>query len=318
MSNFNNLFKYMGSKITMLHHLINDKILPEKGDILVEPFMGSCALLLNTDYNKYYMNDINKYIYDFTNILLTIDLKVLDDNYTKLVEKFQYVGTDETIKQEKKDFFYKVRNMYFEKYDSLDDLKKASLFCFLAYNGFSGKPVNTNLSCGDIGRKKPLRLEIYKAFQAKKDKIVLANLDYKEFIKEVLKYEKEEDITLYLDPPYVDSFKYNKDNDLNTFVTDIKKFYTEHDFLITIQSNFKNAEVMRNYKDFQIIEVDRKLKVQDGSEDKQTKTEVIIVKDDRYHTTRQFELNILINWLVLKDYDPKIIAHYRRELKNVK
>ena len=318
MSKFNNLFTYMGSKIKILPHLINDKILPEKGDILVEPFMGSCALLLNTDYNKYYMNDLNKYIYDFTNILLTIDLEQLDANYNKLLEKFHYTGTDEAIKQEKKDFFYKVRGMYFDNYDKLDDLKKASLFCFLSYNGFSCKPINTSLSCGQIDIKKPLRMDVYKAFQAKKDKIVLANLDYKYFIKEVLKYEKEEDITLYLDPLYVDSFKYQKGNDLDGFVNDIKKLYTEHDFLITIQSNFKNAEVMRLYKDYNIIEVDRKLNVQAGSEDTKTKTEVIIVKDDRYHPTRQFELNILINWLTLKDYDPKIIQHYKRELKNVK
>lgn len=315
---FNNLFTYMGSKITMLPHLINDKILPEKGDILVEPFMGSCALLLNTDYNKYYMNDINIYIYDFTNILLTIDLDLLEVNYNKLVEKFHYDGTDETIKQTKKDFFYLCRNSYFANYEKMDELKKASLFCFLAYNGFSGKPINTSLTCGQIDIKKPLRMEIYKAFQAKKDKIVLANLDYKDFITEVLKYEKEENIILYLDPPYVDSFKYQKGNDLNGFVNDIKKLYTEHDFLITIQSNFKNAEVMRIYKDYNIIEIDRKLNVQASTEENQTKTEVIIIKDDRYHPTRTFEINILMNWLKDKDYDPKIIAHYERELRNVK
>lgn len=318
MSKYNNLFAYAGSKISMLPHLIKEEALPFKGDILVEPFMGSCSLLLNTDYNKYYMNDSNKYIYDFINILLKVDLDLLEESYNKLIEKFYYMGEDEVIKKEKKDFYYKVKELFFEKYDNLEELKKCAMFCFLFYNCFGGKNLNKSISCGHINKKYLLRKEVYKEFQAKKDKIKVFNLDYKDFIKEVLKYEKEEDLTVYLDPPYIDSFKYEKDNDLNAFIQDIKKLYTENNFLITVQSNFKNNEVMRLYSNFNIIEVDRKLNMQTNNEEDKIKTEVIIVKDDRFKASRDFELKILINWLVDKDYDLKIINHYKRELKNAK
>lgn len=317
MSKYNNLFAYMGSKITMLPYLINNDVLPQKGDVLVEPFMGSCSLLLNTDYNKYYMNDANKYIYDFAKILLTIDLVKLEENYNLLCDKFTYDGTEEEKIKQAKEFYYKVKKLYFDNYDKLDDIKKASLFCFLMYNGFSGKPMNEKITVGVIDRKKPLRMEVYKAYQAKKDKIILANLDYKEFIIQVLRYEKEEDLVVYLDPPYIESFKYEKDNKVDEFVKDILEFYKDYDFLITIKSNYNHKDIQRLYKDYKIIEVDRKLSVQTVEDKDKIKTEVIIVKDERYHPTREFELNILINYLISKDYDEKIIKHYKREMKNV-
>lgn len=265
---YNNLFKYAGSKIQMLPHLIDDNILPKKGNILVEPFLGSCSLLLNTEYNKYYMNDNNKYIYDFLTILLNIDLEKLEINYKKLTKQFFYSGKDDEILKEKKEFYYNCKNYFFKNYDNLDDIKKSSLFIFLQANCFGGKPLNKSIGCGDINRNNKLRIEVYKQFQAKKDKIKLYNLDYKDFIKEVLSQEKQENITLYLDPPYVDSFKYNKDDNLEKFTTDILKLFQRTNFLLTIQSNYKNEELMSLYKEYEIIEISKKTNFQTKNKNK--------------------------------------------------
>lgn len=280
MSKYNNLFIYQGSKINMLTHLIKDDILPKNGNILVEPFLGSCSLLLNTNYNKYYFNDLNKEIFDFINILLNIDLTILEKSYDDLVCKFYYGGDDENIIIEKKDFYYSCRNYFFSEYEKLSDLKKASLFCFLTYNGFGGKALNKNITCGRIFRKPPLRVEVYKQFQMKKDKIKIFNLDYKDFISEVLKQEKQEEIIIYFDPPYINSFKYQKDNILDDFVKEIKEYYISYNFKKTIKSNYKSNDILELFKEYKIFEIDRCLNLQTKNITDKTKTELIIIKGE--------------------------------------
>jgi DNA adenine methylase len=321
---YSNAFKYMGSKLSMLPFLIKDEVLPEQGEVLVEPFLGSCSLLLNTDYNKYYFNDINEYIIDFFKIMLNINLDEVEKTFKALNAKFVTTSKEETERQKSKDFFNKCRDLYFNKYQSLNDLQKCSLFCFLTYNNFGGKPLNKSITPGDLDRNKELRMEVYKAMQAKKDKIFLYCMDYKDFIKEVLKKEIQEDIVLYLDPPYVDSFKYDASNNVNDIAKDLKVYFEEYDFLITIQSNFKNENVIRRYKEYQILEIERELNLQTGKEEDNTskeklkKIEVLIIKDKRFKATREYELNIMINHLTFNDYDVEIIKHYQRELKQLK
>ena len=321
LGSYTNGFKYAGSKLSMLPHIIKDDVIPFFGNILVEPFLGSCSLLLNTEYKKYYFNDINPYIVDFFKIILSSDLDKIENYFNLLVNKFANDdATNEEKKNKSKEFYYKCRDLYFEKFEKLEEIQRAALFAFLMYNGFGGKPMSTSISCGDTDRKAKLRIEVYKAMQAKKDRIYLYSMDYKDFIKEVLKRERQENITLYLDPTYVDSFKYDASNNVNDIAKDLKKYFDEYDFFLTVQSNFKNDNVMKKYQDYNIIEVDRKLSLQSGKEEtgeqkeKQVKTELIIIKSNKYKATREFELKAIINYLKSIESDERIINTFTQEL----
>ena len=311
---FTNGFKYAGSKISMLPHIIKDDVVPYYGNILVEPFLGSCSLLLNTEYKKYYFNDINPYIIDFFRIILNCDLDKLELIYNGLTSKFANDGSSDELKEKSKKFYYNCRDLYFNKFDKLEELQRGALFAFLMYCGFGGKPFNKSLSPGDTDRKPILRKDVYKAMQEKKSKIYLYSMDYNLFIKEVLKRESQDNITLYLDPPYVDSFKYDATNDVNDIAKDLRSYFTDYDFFITAQSNFKNDSIMKKYQDYNIIEVDRKLRLKTKEDEERTKTEIIILKDNRYKATREFELKAIINYLKSIDSDERIINTFTQEL----
>lgn len=49
--------KWTGSKRLMIHKLLRK--FPKQGDVLCEPFAGSCTVALNTRYERYYLNDAN-------------------------------------------------------------------------------------------------------------------------------------------------------------------------------------------------------------------------------------------------------------------
>jgi DNA adenine methylase len=51
-----NPLKWVGSKVRIMPQLLDH--LPE-GKRLVEPFAGSCAVMMNTDYDEYLIADLN-------------------------------------------------------------------------------------------------------------------------------------------------------------------------------------------------------------------------------------------------------------------
>ena len=269
MKKYNNLFGYSGSKISMLKYIIDDKIMPHKGKVLVEPFAGSCSFILNTDYDTYYLNDSNIYIVNFIKAVINEKLDDIEKEYYLIRDKVKYLGQENWCKNYR-DF----RDEFLNNYENLTLIKKASSFLFLINYSFSGKPLNKNITTGNANfeRSYIFRKDIYEQFKQKNIKIY--NLDYKDFIKEVLKEEKQEDCILYLDPPYIDSFKYNKDNILNNFPIEINQYFNI--FNKVIMSNFKNDEILNLYKEYNIKEIKRRIEM--NSKNKQDKIELIIYK----------------------------------------
>lgn len=271
MSKYNNLFGYAGSKISMLKNIIDDKILPYKGKVLVEPFAGSCAFVLNTDYNTYYLNDSNIYIVNFIKAIINEELDDIEKEYYLTRDKVKSLGQENWCKNYR-DF----RDEFLNNYENLTLIQKASSFLFLINFSFSGKPFNKSITTGNTNftRNYIFRKDIYKQFKQKNIKIY--NLDYKNFIKKVLKEEKQEDCVLYLDPPYINSFKYSKENMLSNFPIEIKQYFDNFDKVI--MSNFKNDEILNLYKDYNIKEITRRIDM--NSKSKQYKIELIIYKGE--------------------------------------
>lgn len=269
MKKYNNLFGYAGCKISMIKYIVNDDILPENGKVLIEPFCGSCAFLLNTNYDRYYINDSNIYIINFIKAIYTLNLDDIEKEYYLFRDKVKNCKQEEWCLN-----YRKYRDEFLNNYEKLSLLEKASHFLFLLNFSFGSKGFQYGTGKILFTGNYSFRKDIYEKIKLKN--IYIYNLDYKEFIKQVLKIEKQEDCILYLDPPYIDSFKYNKDNILDNFPLEIKYYFDNYNFNKVIMSNFKNDLIMDLYKNFNIKEVLRRIEI--NSKNKQYKIELIIYK----------------------------------------
>ncbi|MDE9460914.1 Dam family site-specific DNA-(adenine-N6)-methyltransferase [Xenorhabdus bovienii] len=70
------ILKWAGSKVRVL-----DKLLPHlpAGQRLVEPFAGSCAVMMNTDYDEYFLADINADLIRLYQVILWDDERLIRD-----------------------------------------------------------------------------------------------------------------------------------------------------------------------------------------------------------------------------------------------
>lgn len=95
-----------------------------EGDRLVEPFVGSAAVFLNTDYNQYLLADSNT---DLINLY-----KQLQDEGKTFIK---YCKTFFTAKNNNKDIFYKHRSTF----NQVDDKRlKSALFLYMNRHGYNG------------------------------------------------------------------------------------------------------------------------------------------------------------------------------------
>lgn len=177
--------KWAGNKYRIIDRVKN--ILPE-GNRLVEPFAGSAAVFLNTDYKKYLVTDTNPDLINLYNIL-----KKDGDIFINKCKRY----FTPRFNQEKE--YYKIREQFNK---TADPYKRAILFVYLNRHGYNGlcrynRKGGYNVPFGSY--KKPYFPEKEMLFfhkKAKKAKFVIS--DYKSVIKSV----KDGDV-IYCDPPYV-------------------------------------------------------------------------------------------------------------------
>ena len=177
--------KWAGNKYTCLEIL--QKHLP-KGQRLIEPFMGSAALSLNADFDRYLLADINHDLVALYNYLQQEGQKFIDYCARHFT---QNNNTDE---------------VYYSKRDKFNQLKmsrqRAALFLYLNRHGYNGL-CRYNLSGGynvPFGRyKKPYfpRQEMLH-FHEKSHAIEVHHKDY----LSTMDNAKQDDI-IYCDPPYI-------------------------------------------------------------------------------------------------------------------
>ena len=182
------ILKWAGNKTAIMPELI--KHLPTSPR-LVEPFAGSCAVMMATDYPHYLVADINP---DLINMYLTIKEDVA--GFICLAKR---VFSKFTIEED----YYKCRQ-YFNTFP-LHPMDRAAYFLFLNRHGYRGMcrynlSGHFNVPYGNY--KKPYFPETeIRAFadKAKRATFICASYD------ETLSMVKNGDV-VYCDPPYDETF----------------------------------------------------------------------------------------------------------------
>ena len=184
-NNIRPFLKWAGNKYRIIDRI--KKELP-KGKRLIEPFAGSAAVFLNTDYEHYIINDNNPDLIHLYNIL--------KKEGSSFIKKCRYYFSPRFNNEEQ---YYKIR----QKFNKTSDIsKRAVLFVYLNRHGYNGL-CRYNLKGGynvPFGRYKspyfPEKEMLAFHAKAKKAKFVLSSFE------SIIQSAKNGDV-IYCDPPYV-------------------------------------------------------------------------------------------------------------------
>jgi len=177
--------KWAGGKYRMVERIT--AVLPQ-GQRLVEPFAGSGALFLNSDYPTYLLADINHDLINLFNM-------VKDEGKDFIVDAATYFipATND------KETYYKLRTQFNE---STDERERSLLFLYLNRHGFNGlcrynKSGKFNVPFGQY--KKPyFPLKEMRHFHEKAQTATFICADFETVMTSLV----EGDV-VYCDPPYV-------------------------------------------------------------------------------------------------------------------
>ncbi|QOV67781.1 DNA adenine methylase [Citrobacter sp. BDA59-3] len=184
------ILKWAGNKTAVMHELLEH--LPAAGSRLVEPFAGSCAVMMATDYPAYLIADINP---DLINMY-----RVISSDTDKFIELARAMFGSHSLAES----YYRVREAF--NYDNgLDCLHRAVYFLYLNRHGYRGlcrynKSGRINVPFGNYKGPYFPETEI-RAFaeKAKRATFICASFD------ETLGMLKTGDV-IYCDPPYDGTF----------------------------------------------------------------------------------------------------------------
>lgn len=181
--------KWPGGKGRVLKELL--KILP-KGECLVEPFVGSGTVFLNTDYPSYILADING---DLINTMLAVR-----DEVDVVMLTCRLLFTNKVTAER----YYDIREKFNTKKDDIDKLGMAAGFVFLNRHGFNGlvrysQEGKYNTPYGHIERAYLPSDEMrYFSKKAKEGKVEFHVQGFVETIEQA-----PDGSVIYADPPYI-------------------------------------------------------------------------------------------------------------------
>ncbi|MDH5182608.1 MAG: Dam family site-specific DNA-(adenine-N6)-methyltransferase [Gammaproteobacteria bacterium] len=113
--------KWAGNKYRIMHQV--ERMLPE-GKRLVEPFVGSGAVFLNTEFEDYLLCDSNRDLIDLFNLLKR--------RGRKFIQECELFFKDKNNNEAQ---YYKFR----ERFNTIDDRQeRAALFVYLNRHGYNG------------------------------------------------------------------------------------------------------------------------------------------------------------------------------------
>ena len=178
--------KWAGGKSKVVSQL---KPLLRGGKRLVEPFVGSGALFLDSDYEEYLLCDTNA---DLINLYLNLQKKG-----EELIKKTEMLFLPQNNTSDR---YYEFR----ARFNALsgDDIEKSALFIYLNRHAFNGlcrynKKGAFNVPFGKYHRPR-LPLESMMDFSTKARKAEFKCQDFRETFKSL-----RTDDVIYCDPPYI-------------------------------------------------------------------------------------------------------------------
>jgi len=216
-------FFYVGDKYKLMPQL--KKLMPQKIDQYIEPFVGGGSSFLNSTGTKYVLNDVDSYVVALHNEIGKYSGKQ-DQLFAQLFELVDYYGLSCSYKgivvpDELKRKYVKT---YYSRYNKeaylnlrkdfnkdKDDLLKLYLLLIYGFNHmirFNGKG-EFNLPVGNVDFNKNVHTALINYLHFIDDnKIEFFNMDYSSFLSKI-KYN--ESSYVFLDPPYLISMsEYNK------------------------------------------------------------------------------------------------------------
>ena len=184
-NNIRPFLKWAGNKYRIIDRV--KKALPQ-GKCLIEPFAGSAAVFLNTDYENYIINDNNP---DLINLYT-----LLKKEGKTFIKKCRHYFSEKYNNEEQ---YYKLRKQFNE---TSAPYKRAVLFVYLNRHGYNGL-CRYNLKGGynvPFGRYKspyfPEKEMLVFHEKAQNAEFVLSSFE------EVIQSARKGDV-IYCDPPYV-------------------------------------------------------------------------------------------------------------------
>ncbi|EHM47012.1 DNA adenine methylase [Yokenella regensburgei] len=188
--------KWVGSKVRLMSQL--KPHLPE-GKRLIEPFAGSCAVMMNTDYDEYLIGDVNP---DLVNLYKAMAYHT-DAFLIELETLFNagWLGDEES----RAVFYYAVRDSFnmSERGGNTSCVEAAARFMYLNRHGFNGlcrynRRGQFNVPFGKY--KKPyFPLDEIRAFEEKAKRATFITAHY----SETLELIRDGYDVVYCDPPYL-------------------------------------------------------------------------------------------------------------------
>lgn len=177
--------KWAGNKYRILDEI--HRLLPP-GKRLIEPFSGSAALFLNSDYEKYLITDSNADLIELYNILKKHGEAFIDQARRLFAPRFNNAET-----------YYRRRDEFNR---CQDPLRKAALFVYLNRHGYNGL-CRYNASGGfnvPFGRytRPYFPEEEMRSFRKKSRRAIFRHHDFKWAFEQA----RAGDV-IYCDPPYV-------------------------------------------------------------------------------------------------------------------
>lgn len=158
---------------------------------LVEPFVGSASVFLNTSYKRYYLTDVNP---DLINLYLYL---VKDSG--KFIKKCQKYFVSENNNPEK---YYELRDVFNSQTNQCAE--KAAIFLYLNRHGYNGlcrynNNGKYNVPFGDY-KTVVLPINSMKFFSEKagSKNVMIECQDFKDCFKKV-----KSNSLIYCDPPYI-------------------------------------------------------------------------------------------------------------------
>lgn len=182
------ILKWAGSKVGII-----EKLRPHlpKAKRLVEPFAGSCAVMMNTNYEQYLIADANPDLINFYHCIAD----PIEGVFESLNFRWDRLNKSET--------YYSIRDS-FNKKDSVCKYNQAAYFLFLNRHGFNGlcrynSKGEFNVPFGKFKAPYFPEKEIL-AFEDKAKNVDILNLEWQDTLSLV-----DFGDGVYCDPPYMGS-----------------------------------------------------------------------------------------------------------------
>lgn len=247
--------KWQGNKSRHVNKII--KYIPEDINTYIEPFVGSGALLLALEPDKWIINDLNKD--------LVLIWKYIKEDPETIIKMFKTFG--KTFKPlSKQDKIDKCTNII-KKFDHMKyDIKRASLYMLMKYCSFMGN-IMKNKKYFFNGLEMNIYVDSYPFLKEANYNNLLNVSDYlndtngKIYNKDytvILDKAKKGDF-VFLDPPYLEqhnyNFNYNKDEIINevfikNLLKELKKLDKKGVKWMMTQAN--TTQIRKIFKDYTI------------------------------------------------------------------